>query len=200
MRVDLNATAFFSNSSNQMESLLTATSFYVEWIKNNNLLLTLNRFYDKVPTAFGLSKSVEILPGEYVNKDITVTYQSPPVDFLNAILTATTGTFYGGNRFSAGITPSYVISKYFTLSGFYQYNHISFTNTSDYVAHVARLKVATALNVKLSINAFLQANSLTQVSALNFRLRYNPKDGNDLYLVYNETINNHGKRDPYLPF
>ncbi|HNR06439.1 MAG TPA: hypothetical protein PKM27_03930 [Saprospiraceae bacterium] len=41
------------------------------------------------------------------------------------------------------------------------------------------MKIATSLNVKLSINTFVQVNSLTRVKALNFRLRYNTKDGND---------------------
>jgi hypothetical protein len=36
--------------------------------------------------------------------------------------------------------------------------------------------------------------------AANFRLRYNWKDGNDLYLVYNETLNKDGKENPEIPF
>jgi hypothetical protein len=141
------------------------------------------------------------MPNEYVNKDVTVNFQTPTVNFINASFTATAGTFYSGTRFSGGVTPTYVISKYVTLSGFYQYNYISFANTATYVAHVARLKVATSLNVKLSTSAFLQVNSLSRLSAVNFRIRYNPKDGNDFFLVYNETMNNKGNEvDPYLPF
>jgi hypothetical protein len=52
----------------------------------------------------------------------------------------------------------------------------------------------------LSVNAFIQINSLSKVTAANFRLRYNWKDGNDLYVVYNETLNNHGRNDPDVPF
>lgn len=74
-------------------------------------------------------------------------------------------------------------------------------NTPAYVAHIGRLKITTSLNVKLSVNAFVQVNSLARVSAANFRLRYNSKDGNDFYLVYNETVNNKGSTEnPFLPF
>lgn len=62
------------------------------------------------------------------------------------------------------------------------------------------MKIATSLNVKLSINTFVQVNSLTRVKALNFRLRYNTKDGNDFYLVYNESLNDLGLKDPHLPY
>lgn len=39
------------------------------------------------------------------------------------------------------------------------------------------------------MSSFIQYNSLANLSMINFRLRYNPKDGNDLYLVYNEELN-----------
>lgn len=200
IKFDLLGTAYFSNSTNRLESFLASPTYYMEWKKNSNLTLAFNRYYDNVPEAFDLSNSIQIPAKEYINKDITVTYQTPSVNFLNASFNVTSGTFYGGTRFSSGITPTYVISKYLTLSGFYQYNQISFPDNPSYVAHVGRLKVSTSLNVHLSVNAFVQINSLTNVSAANFRLRYNWKDGNDLYLVYNETLNNHGKEDPIIPF
>ena len=200
IKFDLLGTAYFSNSTNRLESFLASPTYYMEWKKNSNLTLAFNRYYDNVPEAFDLSNSIQIPAKEYINKDITVTYQTPSVNFLNASFNVASGSFYGGTRFSSGITPTYVISKYLTLSGFYQYNQISFPDNPSYVAHVGRLKVSTSLNVHLSVNAFVQINSLTNVSAANFRLRYNWKDGNDLYLVYNETLNNHGKEDPIIPF
>ena len=50
------------------------------------------------------------------------------------------------------------------------------------------------------MSAFAQINTLDNISAVNFRLRYNPVDGNDLYLVYNEVLNNNPRsRIPSLP-
>jgi hypothetical protein len=200
VRFDLLGTAYFSSSANKLESFLASPTCFIEWKKNSSLTVAFNRYYDNVPKAFDLSDSIQIPSQEYVNKDITVNYETPPVNFLSASFDVTAGTFYEGNRFSAGITPTYVISKYLTLSGFYQYNHISFSDKPTYAAHVARLKVSTSLDVHLSVNAFIQINSLTKVTAANFRLRYNWKDGNDLYLVYNETLNHDGKQDPEIPF
>lgn len=200
LKFDLNATAYFPNTATGLESFLAAPSFMIEWIRYNSFQVTFNRFYDQTPSAFDLSDDITINPGTFVNKDITLLYQTPTVNFLSASFSATTGSFYGGQRFSAGATPIYIISKYLTLSGFYQYNRISFNNSADYVAHVGRLKISTSLNVKLSVNAFAQINSLTKVSAFNFRLRYNWKDGNDFFLVYNETLNNRGGTEAGLPF
>lgn len=197
-KVDLNAAAYFSQDRNQLESYLLAPSFSLEWVKNSRVQVTLSRFFDRPTTAFYLS-NVEIAPGSYRNQDVTLFYQTPSVTFLNSEFTVTAGKFYEGDRLSVGITPMYIVSRYLTLSGFYQYNRILFSDNRLYEAHVARLKVATAFNVKLSINAFAQLNSIGSVSALNLRLRYNWKDGNDLYLVYNETLNNEARIDPALP-
>lgn len=42
-------------------------------------------------------------------------------------------------------------------------------------------------------------HSLAKISAFNFRFRYNSKDGNDIYLVYNGILNRAGKEDPLVP-
>jgi hypothetical protein len=41
-------------------------------------------------------------------------------------------------------------------------------------------------STKLSASAFVQLNNANDVFIGNFRIRYNPREGNDLYLVYNE--------------
>lgn len=200
MRLDVLGTAYFTQTTAQLESFLASPLLYMEWNKNSNLSVAFNRFYDDVPSDFNLSDDITIQAQEYVNKDITVDYQTPSVNFINARFSGTYGLFYGGDRVSLGVTPNYTVSKYLTLSGFYQFNHITFPDNPTYLAHVARLKVSSSFNVHLSINAFVQLNTLSEVSALNFRLRYNWKDGNDVYLVYNETLNNTGKEEPGIPF
>jgi len=199
MRFDLRGTAYIGNTTDQLESVLASPQFYMEWKNSSNVSVAYNHFYDNVYEAFDLSDDIQVPIGEYTNRDISLTYQSPQVNFLNANFNMTTGTFYGGNRISAGVTPGFTISKYLTLSGFYQYNYIDFAN-STLQAHVARLKVATSLDVHLSVNAFVQVNSLSNVSAANVRVRYNWKDGNDLYIVFNETLNNDGKSDVMIPY
>ena len=199
VRFDMKGTAYYSNSTSSLESLLLSPTWYMEWKRYDYIQVAFNRYYDNVPAPFSLSDDIEVPAAEYINNDVTVEYQSPPVKFLSALFNVTAGTFYGGDRITAGITPTYVLSKYLTLSGLYEYNHIEFPDRPTYEAQVARLKVSASLNVHLSVNAFVQRNTLNNVSSANFRLRFNWKDGNDLYVVYNETINQDGRSDPTIP-
>ncbi len=53
-----------------------------------------------------------------------------------------------------------------------------------------------AFNTRLSTSAFVQSNSADHEVALNLRLRYNPREGTDLYLVYNDLLNTDRDREP----
>jgi hypothetical protein len=41
-------------------------------------------------------------------------------------------------------------------------------------------------STKLSVSTFVQINNANEVFVGNFRIRYNPREGNDFYLVFNE--------------
>ncbi len=63
-----------------------------------------------------------------------------------------------------------------------------------------RLRVGTAVNTKFAVNAFIQYSNVSDMAAANVRLRYNFREGNDLWLVYNEGFNlDRDRADPVLP-
>jgi hypothetical protein len=200
VKLELKANAWITNTTNRLESLMIAPELYVEWYRRNLLRISLMRYDDRPPMEFHLSPDVLIEPGNYLNNIGEITYATPPVNFLASEFTVAGGSYYGGELITASVFPTFILSKFLTLSGFYQYNQINFEDIPDYRSHVGRFKVSTSLSVKYSLNAFVQYNSVSQLSFLNIRFRYNPKDGNDLYLVYNETLNIKGRNDQLLPF
>jgi hypothetical protein len=66
-------------------------------------------------------------------------------------------------------------------------------------AHVARLRALLTPSTGFSAAAFLQFNSSDRALIANLRLRYNPREGVDLYLVYNETLNSGRFRETPIP-
>jgi hypothetical protein len=54
---------------------------------------------------------------------------------------------------------------------------------------VARLRTDINFSTKTSTAAFVQYNSAGDVVVLNVRFRYNPSEGTDLYVVWNESLN-----------
>ncbi|HSN50106.1 MAG TPA: hypothetical protein VLR52_02665, partial [Bacteroidales bacterium] len=66
--------------------------------------------------------------------------------------------------------------------------------------HIIGLKALYMLNTRFSVNAYIQYNTSFHGIITNLRIRYNPKEGNDLYLVFNEDRNTDLYRElPNLP-
>jgi hypothetical protein len=112
------------------------------------------------------------------------------------------GTFYDGWQATAEVAPIWYVSPHLELSGFYQFTRIRFPDRDQRLdVHLARLRIGTALNTKLSTNAFIQFNSTAHAVSANVRFRYNFREGNDLWIVYNEGVNTDRDRvTPTLPF
>jgi len=56
------------------------------------------------------------------------------------------------------------------------------------------------LSTKFSAAVFVQYNSAADAVVANIRIRFNPREGNDLYIVYNEGLNTNRYREiPILP-
>jgi len=111
------------------------------------------------------------------------------------------GEYYDGNITSINLTPTYNLSSNLELGGTYILSRVKFPERGQNItAHIARLKLLVMFNTKLSIASFIQYNTVDQRFVSNVRLRYNPKEGNDLYLVYNEDLNSDRMREsPFLP-
>ena len=129
-------------------------------------------------------------------------FYSPFAQLVGGMAEYIIGQFYDGNIFSIGMGPRVKVSSHFELEGYYGYNHARFPKRDQQLTtHLARLKILYIMDTKFSIAAFLQYNSLEKIYTGNIRLRYNPKEGKDLYVVYNDQLNGNRKREvPHLPF
>jgi len=88
------------------------------------------------------------------------------------------------------------------LNLFYQYSRIGFDDRGQsFQAHVARFRTEFTFNTRLTLSSFIQYNSAGDLGVLNARFRYNPRDGNNFYIVFNESVNTDRDRlTPRLPF
>jgi len=93
------------------------------------------------------------------------------------------------------------ISPHLQLSGTYQINWIEFPDRNQkFTGHIGRLKISAFLNNKFSLVSLAQYNSAIDKIITNVRFRFNPQEGHDLYIVYDEEFNTNKQREfPTLP-
>src|SRR3990172_4063734 len=81
-------------------------------------------------------------------------------------------------------TPAWNPSRHLELGADYSFNAIRFPDRDlSLDVHLLRLRVRAAYDTHLSLSTFWQYNSVEDVASLNARLRYNVRDGNDLWIV-----------------
>ena len=99
------------------------------------------------------------------------------------------GQFYDGSRNGIESRVTLNLSSSFNLTGGYGFYAIRFADREEGNSlniHSVNLKAQYMLNTKLSASLFVQYVNTYDELITNFRLRYNPREGNDLYLVFND--------------
>ena len=145
--------------------------------------------YESILDTFYLSSDAFIPAGTYQFWDNSFFFLSPFGYLVRFRLNGNFGYFYDGTRYSFSISPTWSVSQHLELSSDFQYNAVDLPKRDQqFRATIVRLRVKYNLNTRFFMSTFAQWNSFSERITLNFRLRYNPKDGNDLYLVYNENL------------
>ena len=147
-------------------------------------------YREDIREAFALSEDVEVPAGRYDFGELAATLETPGGRPMGLAARVNVGSFYDGRRFSAVLSPVWNASASLGLRADYEYDRILFPARGiEFRAHIVRLRVLAMLSVRLSGSAFLQYSSQERTVSGNLRLRYNPREGADFYLVYNETLN-----------
>lgn len=117
------------------------------------------------------------------------------------------GGFYGGALTTINPYFDYIINRYLRVGLKYEYNHIKFPenfSTTDYSifkSNLFSLDLSIVKSTKLSLKMLAQYDDQSATFGGNIRVRYNPKEGTDLYIVYNSTFNaNRLEAKPVLPY
>jgi len=111
------------------------------------------------------------------------------------------GQWYDGYSGSITLTPSVIIKQRLQFTGTYSYSRAWVDERGqDFNSHLFSLRGQLVLNTKLSLSAFIQYSSVSKFIPSNIRLRYNPREGNDLYIIYDEGFNTDRYREiPVMP-
>lgn len=161
----------------------------------------LKRMVEDVEEEFSFSDDAVVPVGKYEFYGAEAMLTTPMTKMVFAEMTFEGGEFYDGTRFSTMISPYFNLSSSVMISGTYQFDAIDFdARNQEFKNHIARVKFEYMHSTKLSASSFVQYNTFDAAFLANFRVRYNPREGNDFYLVFNEFRNlNPELGSPRLP-
>lgn len=154
------------------------------------ILISTNHSFDDTRDGFSLSEDARVLPGEYWMSEAWLSFGPPDGWALAPIVTFFGGEFYDGTKVQVFTTLRWRASKHLELNGDYRLNRIRFDDRGQqFDSHLVGFRARAAWNANLSAEAFVQYNSTIDRVTGNTRLRYNVTEGQDLWLVWNESLN-----------
>jgi len=146
--------------------------------------------YQRLFEPYELSDRVSVPPGRYTYPSLVFSLQTPPGRLFNTALTGEAGGYYDGWLVTLGAVPTWSVIPDLELGGMIQYNYVRFPGRDKtFNAPLGQLRVTATLSVKVTASALVQYNKADDSVTANFRFRFNPREGTDLYVVYNEGLN-----------
>lgn len=188
-------------SSNKKETSGFDFGYTIE-LKNGASLITKKYFLEEILTSpLQLSKNIAIPVGHYTFHGIKTDIGTPTATKISGNISVDIGSFYNGNIFTFNPQIRFDGSKLVQLQANYRYDKIIFDNQkTSFENHLFSLSSLFTFTTKFSISALGQYNYLNSKIGSNIRLRYNTKEGNDLFIVLTNVNNTERFRElPHLP-
>jgi hypothetical protein len=208
------AAKLYSHSPEIMVSYLTYIDDGSLMSFNNTIgwsFVTKNQWQGSVNMVYNienLKDSLEILEdeltigaGEYKFLNFMGLVSTPATKSFFIMSRIYAGQYFDGSRLSLNMQPMWNISKHMELGAIYNFDRLVFSvRDQKIINHIIGIKATYMLDTRLSVNTYIQFNTDVNEIMTNLRLRYNPKEGNDFYIVFNEGRNTNITREvPNLP-
>ncbi|MEX0771457.1 MAG: DUF5916 domain-containing protein [Balneolaceae bacterium] len=201
-QIEFGGNIFFRNTGGYLETVDIGPSWVTNWKSGSRLEVSSSYNFEDLSEPFILFDKLSVSDGQYHFVDVEASFNTPQADIYNALVSVNAGQFFDGYRLSGDFSSVLTFSRHFNLQPYYEINRVSFPDRNEsFTAHIWRIRAEFYLNTKLSVMTFIQYSNAADLAISNFRIRYNPREGNDLYIVYNENLNtNRFDHFPVQPF
>jgi hypothetical protein len=191
-RLALLGTSFFRNDGFALESLELGPEWTLDMKSGRSWVASTSLREERVTRPFGFS-GASVPAGEYRWVEGLLSHTQPGSALFRGTVSVEGGRFYDGHRIGFSAMPIWSVSRHLELTGLYQASRISFAERAagaeQVLVQVARLRTRVMFNGALSTAFFAQYTSAADLVTLNARLRYNRREGQDFYLVFNDGLN-----------
>lgn len=192
---------FFRNSDASLQTADLTTSFDTSLKAGYFFSIGPHFQYESLRESFPLSSAAQVPAGDYSFPGISSSVSTPDGNKVGIEFDAYLGKYYDGTRRTLQFLPRWYLSRHLSLSGEYDISDIEFSARNEtFLAQLAMIHADAAFNTRFSLSSFLQFNTVDHQAGLNVRFRFNPSEGTDLYIVYNQNINtDRFGTEPVLP-
>jgi hypothetical protein len=145
----------------------------------------LARERDVVTEDFDIVDGVIVSAGDYTFDRVFIEYEGPGERKIALEAEVSVGDFYDGTLVTVSTDIDWRPSPHYLFSLGYEINEGDIQNGS-FTTRLITARANIAFNSKWSWTNFMQYDNVSEEAGINSRLRWNPKAGQDMYLVLNQ--------------
>jgi len=173
----------------KLENSIIEPGFRINTKKGYRFDVSMEYRTEGVKNDFEIADSIIISSGDYSFINFQSRFGTPSSKLFSVMGSIDAGQYYDGYRFTVRPNFNLNFSSSFRLMAGYEYSAIRFPDRNEnnkLDIHLVNANMVYMLSTKLSAALMLQYVSTRDDFIANFRLRFNPREGNDLYLVIND--------------
>ncbi|MSR63513.1 MAG: hypothetical protein EXS08_13810 [Planctomycetes bacterium] len=177
-----------TNLADEVESAEAPLQFLgIVWDSGDELKLQVIPAYESLDQPFDIQDDVTIPVGDYDFLRWRVEAESALKRRVSGAAAIEIGDFFDGTRSDFESEASWRPSRYFTGEVGYEQNRVELPDGS-FVTHQGTLRLDAAFSPDLTWSNFLQFDNEDDALGWNSRLQWILRPGQELNLVYNETL------------
>jgi len=185
----LDGATFRRNADGELETVEATPVAVFETRSRHTWTLSAPFTYENLESRFSLPAGTSVPAGTYRYTSARLQYLAPEGNRLRHRATVDVGEFYDGRQVALSVGPDWSPSMYLNTTTSYQVNHVVFDDRGQrFTAHVFRVRADVMLSTRTSMLGLVQYNNTQNSVGVNFRFHYTPREGNDLYVVWNEGL------------
>ena len=201
LRVSTSTRLAYHNATGDFDGSLSSVEVALELPSGITWTGTMSRQEDDLLFPLSPTPGTTVPAGRHAAGfgQLTLTTPSGPRFVVGGMVRA--GEFYDGTLYSLLLSPEWRASAHLRVSGDVQLDRVDFGSRNEREwSRLVRLRVLASATPRLSLSAVVQANSLADLGTANIRLRYNAREGHDLWLVYGHDLNlDRDRMSPAVP-
>jgi hypothetical protein len=196
-KLSITANNIWNTVTRQQETFTAVLNWHTDYKSGASYDINGNWFREDLDKTLTLgNKQATVPPGRYSFASVSAKYTTNTRKSFSGNITAETGSFYDGWKTSLATAPMLDAGANLNLSLTYNLDIVNFSyRDTKFTNHIVGFKGLLTLTTKTSLSAFIQYNTSVNKVMTNIRFRFNPREGNDFYIVYDEGLNTNLLRD-----
>jgi hypothetical protein len=178
---------FITNQQNVLDTRTGELGLGTEFQSGDALDFEFSREFERLLRPLRIRGGGTVPSGDYSANKFSWMYRAFRGRPVSGNLSVDTGDFYGGRQNSINLSPQFKLSPNLSVDPGYRWTQASLPGTPSFILHQLNGTINYSLTQRWLTRTTVLYNSQDDQVAVNFRLNYIYRPGDDIFLVLNET-------------